>query len=100
MSPNHQVNTNMATPTVLKEATLSFDSKGQANAITIDGKTFTGFPSGTYAVSPNESSGSLQVRVEIPAGDYRSASSVPAYTLFRHKSVSGQSDRISVSSHS
>ena len=89
----------MASPTVIKEATLTFDSNGQANSITIDGKRFTGFPSGTYAISPHEASGSLQVRIEIPAGDYRSAPSVPAYTLFRHKSVIGQSDRISVSSH-
>jgi hypothetical protein len=88
------------TDKVIKEATLHFDSNGQANAIVIDGKRFSGFPSGTYAVSPNESSGSLQVRIEIPVGDYRSAPSVPAYTIFRHKSVFGQSDRISVSSHS
>jgi hypothetical protein len=84
---------------VIKEATLKFDSTGQANSITIDGKTFTGFPSGTYLISPKENTGSIQVRIEILAGEYKSATSVPAYTLFRHISKPGLPDRISVAGH-
>src|SRR5205809_7947243 len=85
------------TDQVIKQAVLVFDSTGNPTTIIVDGRAYTSLPSASYS-SPRQDAknGTIPVEIEIPAGDYSRAGSLPAYTVFHH----GNGARKSIASHS